>query len=67
MAIEPLRLLRSRTVVLPQADIDTDQIFPARFLTTTGGSGFADMLFADWRFDAAGQPRQVPATADVRE
>ena len=41
MAIEPLRLLRSRTVVLPQADIDTDQIFPARFLTTTGGSGFA--------------------------
>jgi 3-isopropylmalate/(R)-2-methylmalate dehydratase small subunit len=57
MAIEPLRLLRSRTVVLPQADIDTDQIFPARFLTTTGGSGFADMLFADWRFDAAGRPR----------
>jgi 3-isopropylmalate/(R)-2-methylmalate dehydratase small subunit len=55
--MEPLRLIRSRTVVLPAADIDTDQIFPARFLTTTGGSGFADMLFADWRFDAAGRPR----------
>jgi 3-isopropylmalate/(R)-2-methylmalate dehydratase small subunit len=55
--MEPVRLIRSRTVVLPAADIDTDQIFPARFLTTTRGGGFADMLFADWRFDAAGRPR----------
>ena len=55
--MEALRHIRSRTVVLPQADIDTDQIFPARFLTTTSGSGFAEMLFADWRFDAAGAPR----------
>ena len=53
----PLKLIRSRTVVLPEADIDTDQIFPARFLTTTSGAGFADMLFADWRFDASGRPR----------
>ena len=53
--MEPVRLIRSRTVVLPQPDIDTDQIFPARFLTTTEGGGFADMLFADWRFDAAGK------------
>ena len=55
--MEPVRLIRSRTVVLPEADIDTDQIFPARFLTTTSGGGFADMLFADWRLDAAGRPR----------
>jgi 3-isopropylmalate/(R)-2-methylmalate dehydratase small subunit len=55
--MEPVRVIRSRTVVLPEADIDTDQIFPARFLTTTGGSGFADMLFADWRFDSGGRPR----------
>ena len=55
--MEPVRLIRSRTVVLPEADIDTDQIFPARFLTTTAGGGFADMLFADWRFDADGKPR----------
>jgi 3-isopropylmalate/(R)-2-methylmalate dehydratase small subunit len=55
--MEPVRLIRSRTVVLPEADIDTDQIFPARFLTTTEGGGFADMLFADWRLDAAGRPR----------
>ncbi|MBV8784834.1 MAG: 3-isopropylmalate dehydratase small subunit, partial [Gammaproteobacteria bacterium] len=28
-----LRQLRSRTVVLPAPNIDTDQIIPARFLT----------------------------------
>ena len=55
--MEPVRLIRSRTVVLPESDIDTDQIFPARFLTTTQGGGFADMLFADWRFGPDGQPR----------
>jgi len=49
--------IRSRTVVLPVAGVDTDQIFPARFLTTTGSSGHRDALFADWRFDAEGKPR----------
>ncbi len=47
----------SRTVVLPAADVDTDQIFPARFLTATGRDGHGDALFADWRFDDAGGPR----------
>ncbi len=55
--MQPVRLIRSRTVVMPESDIDTDQIFPARFLTTTSGGGFADMLFADWRFDAARRRR----------
>ncbi len=55
--MEPVRLIRSRTVVLPESDIDTDQIFPARFLTTTSGGGFAEQLFADWRVDAEGRPR----------
>ena len=49
--------IRSRTVVLPTSDIDTDQIFPARFLTTISGTGFADALFADWRFDDGGRAR----------
>jgi 3-isopropylmalate/(R)-2-methylmalate dehydratase small subunit len=37
--------------------VDTDQIIPARFLTTTGREGLGRALFADWRFDAAGLPR----------
>ena len=35
----PFKTLTSRTVVLPQANIDTDQIIPARFLTTTTQGG----------------------------
>jgi 3-isopropylmalate/(R)-2-methylmalate dehydratase small subunit len=56
--MEPIRLIRSHTVVLPRTNIDTDQIIPARFLTTTGRSGLGAALFADWRYDAAGAPIQ---------
>jgi 3-isopropylmalate/(R)-2-methylmalate dehydratase small subunit len=55
--MEPLRTLASRTVVLPAANIDTDQIIPARFLTTTTRHGLGRQLFADWRYDASGAPR----------
>ena len=49
--------IRSRTVVLPATNIDTDQIIPARFLTATSKAGFGKHLFADWRYDSAGNPR----------
>jgi 3-isopropylmalate/(R)-2-methylmalate dehydratase small subunit len=49
--------IRSRTVALPAANIDTDQIIPARFLTSTSKAGFGKHLFADWRYDASGNPR----------
>ena len=55
--MQPFTSLTSRTVVLPAANIDTDQIIPARFLTTTTRSGLGTHLFADWRYDAAGVPR----------
>jgi 3-isopropylmalate/(R)-2-methylmalate dehydratase small subunit len=53
----PFKTLTSRTVVLPAANIDTDQIIPARFLKTTGRAGLGRSLFADWRYDEAGHPR----------
>jgi 3-isopropylmalate/(R)-2-methylmalate dehydratase small subunit len=53
----PVRQIRSRTVVLPSENIDTDQIIPARFLTTTSSEGLGRHLFADWRYDALGHPR----------
>ena len=47
----PIRQLTSKTVVLPTDNIDTDQIIPARFLTTTTKQGLGANLFADWRND----------------
>jgi len=41
--------LTSRAVVVPDHDIDTDQIAPARFLKITDKAGLGDALFADWR------------------
>ncbi|MFN3959447.1 MAG: 3-isopropylmalate dehydratase small subunit [Parvularculaceae bacterium] len=57
MTFEPIRTIRSRTVVLPQANIDTDQIVPARFLTTTARAGLGKALFFDWRYDDNGRLR----------
>lgn len=45
-----LQRIRSRTAILNRADIDTDQIIPARFLTTTSRDGLGQSAFADWRY-----------------
>ncbi len=55
--MDPISVIRSRTVVMPSSNIDTDQIIPARFLTTTVRDGLGVSLFADWRYDADGLPR----------
>jgi 3-isopropylmalate/(R)-2-methylmalate dehydratase small subunit len=39
------------------ANVDTDQIIPARFLTTTTRTDLGRHLFADWRYDEHGAPR----------
>ncbi len=54
--MEPLKQVRSKTVVISQANVDTDQIIPARFLTTTTKQGLGRELFADWRYLADGTP-----------
>ncbi|MEO0345390.1 MAG: 3-isopropylmalate dehydratase small subunit [Pseudomonadota bacterium] len=52
--MKPITVFSSQTVLLPRADVDTDQIIPARFLTTTSREGLGESLFADWRYDSDG-------------
>lgn len=47
--MQPLRHITASALVLPFDDIDTDQIIPARFLTTTVKEGLGEHLFADFR------------------
>lgn len=67
--MNPIKYIRSRTVVLPTSDIDTDQIIPARFLTTTSREGLGASLFQDLRFNKDGSekpefPLNKPASTD---
>jgi 3-isopropylmalate/(R)-2-methylmalate dehydratase small subunit len=55
--MDPIRVIESRTVVIPRENIDTDQIIPGRFLKVTDKKGLGKALFSDWRYDAAGAPR----------
>lgn len=59
--MQPLKRIESRSVVLPVADVDTDQIIPARFLTTTTREGLGTNLFNDWRYlpDGSNNPAFV--------
>ncbi|GAB4364683.1 MAG: 3-isopropylmalate dehydratase small subunit [Bryobacter sp.] len=47
----------SRVVVMAVDNIDTDQVIPARFLKKTDKTGWGDLLFYDWRYEADGTPK----------
>ena len=55
--MQKFTLLRTTAVPLPNENVDTDQIIPARFLKATTREGFGQNLFRDWRYSADGQPR----------
>lgn len=55
--MKPVTRISSRTVVLALDDVDTDQIIPARFLTTTVSQGLGKHLFTDWRYEADGSEK----------
>ena len=45
-------------VALPFGGIDTDQLLPARFMSTPRDQGYGRYLLHDLRFDAAGKPHE---------
>jgi len=55
--MQAIKRINSKTVVIASSDIDTDQIIPARFLTTTTREGLGKQLFADWRYQSDGSPQ----------
>ncbi len=55
--MEPITTFTSRVVMLPNENVDTDQIIPARFLKITDKQALGQYLFNDWRYDLKGNPR----------
>lgn len=56
--MEKFTTITSQYVPLPIENVDTDQIIPARFLKATTREGFGDNLFADWRYNKDGSPKE---------
>lgn len=54
--MDPITTFKGKSVAIPIANIDTDQITPARYLKGTEKK-LAKAFFADWRFNADGSPK----------
>jgi 3-isopropylmalate/(R)-2-methylmalate dehydratase small subunit len=46
--MEPVRVISGPVSVLDRADVDTDQIIPARYLKRVERTGFGEFLFEQW-------------------
>ncbi len=51
--MEPFRKVRGKVLPLDRADVDTDQIIPAKYLKRIERTGFGQFAFDAWRKDPA--------------
>jgi 3-isopropylmalate/(R)-2-methylmalate dehydratase small subunit len=49
--MEPVRHIRGKVLPLNRADVDTDQIIPAKYLKRIERTGFGEFAFDAWRKD----------------
>jgi 3-isopropylmalate/(R)-2-methylmalate dehydratase small subunit len=61
--MEPIRLIKGGVTVLDRADVDTDQIIPAKYLKRVERSGFGEFLFDEWRKDPSFELAKNPILA----
>lgn len=59
-------VIKTRTYNVPIENIDTDQIIPAQFLTTTDREGLGKFCFHGWRFNEDGSEKQGHHLSDYR-
>ena len=55
--MKPMKVVTSLGVALPAANVDTDQLIPARFMKEPRSVGYGQFLLYDLRHDDHGQPK----------
>ncbi|MBO1077820.1 3-isopropylmalate dehydratase small subunit [Roseomonas haemaphysalidis] len=65
--MEPLRILSARACPLPLANVDTDQLIPARFMKRPRSAGYGDFLLRDLRFDGDTPRADFPLNRPERQ
>lgn len=65
--MEPFRSLTARACPLPLANVDTDQLIPARFMKRPRSAGYGDYLLRDLRFDGETPRPDVPLNQAARQ
>ena len=64
--MEPFITMIAPTCALDMANIDTDQLIPARFMKEPRSVGYGQFLLYDLRFDDQGQPKTNYALNDPK-
>lgn len=62
--MKPFRTLDAIACPLPQSNVDTDQLIPARFMKRSRADGYGGFLLHDLRFDETGAPKADCALND---
>ena len=64
--MEPFKRLETPAIALPLANVDTDQLIPARFINRPRAEGYGSLLLNDMRRDANGAPLANPLDDPAR-